>query len=297
LYPDQNNNQRNNQNPGKNRPGSAADNAPQGAGNSASVWANIAAGQADNNDTAEASGGNAAEAVPTPPRLIAHAGGDIHGIRMTNSLRALDSSYNEGFRYIEVDIHLTSDGVPVLLHDWGNANWFAGINYSTEQPTHEDFKKRTGILGLEFLDLDELMQWLLKHEDAYIVTDIKQENVRILGDIRENYPEAGKRVIPQIYYLDEYEPVRNLGYEHIILTLYKIEDIGDEVFEFCSRNPLFGLTISQGRADPVLERFSPLGIPIYVHTINDYNVYIKLRDKGAHGVYTDFFQPSFWVEK
>ena len=82
----------------------------------------------------EYSGGNSPDIPLTAPRLIAHAGGDIYGIRMTNSLQALDRSYEEGFRFIEVDICLTSDGVPVLLHDWGNANWFAGIGYSTEQP-------------------------------------------------------------------------------------------------------------------------------------------------------------------
>jgi len=233
----------------------------------------------------------------TAPRLIAHAGGDIHGIRMTNSRQALDRSYDEGFRFIEVDICLTSDGVPVLLHDWGNANWFAGIKYSTEQPEYEDFKKRTGILGLEFMDLDMLARWLASHDDAYIITDIKQDNIEILGHIRENYPEASKRIIPQIYSPDEYEPVRELGYENIILTLYRMETVGDDVFEFCSENPLFGLTMAKSRAETgLLEKYSELGIPVYVHTINDYNEYIKLRDSGAYGVYTDFFEPSNWVE-
>jgi glycerophosphoryl diester phosphodiesterase len=240
---------------------------------------------------------DAAEGQKTAPRLIAHAGGDIHGVRMTNSLQALDSSYDEGFCFIEVDICLTSDGVPVLAHDWGNANWFAGIKYSTEQPGYEEFIKRTGIMGIEFMDLNKLALWLSEHDGAYIVTDIKQDNIEVLRHIKESYPEASKRIIPQIYSIDEYEPVRDLGYDQVILTLYKIKIIGDEIFEFCSRKPLFGLTMSQSRADSeLLEKFSALGIPIYVHTINDYNEYIKLRDKGVYGVYTDFFQPSDWVE-
>ena len=245
----------------------------------------------------EQHGGSPAAITPEAPRLVAHAGGDIYGIRMTNSLQALNKSYAEGFRFIEMDISLTSDGIPVLLHDWGNANWFAGIKYSTEQPEYKDFIKRTGILGLEFMDLNKLAQWLAKHDDAYIITDIKENNVEILGYIRENYPEASERIIPQIYYPEEYEPVRNLGYEHIILTLYRIKTIGDEIFEFCSEQPLFGLTIAQSRAEPeLLEKYSELGIPIYIHTINDYNEYIKLRDKGAYGVYTDYFEPLHWVE-
>ena len=60
---------------------------------------------------------------------------DLEPLKDLEQLESLDRSYEEGFRFIEVDICLTSDGVPVLLHDWGNANWFAGIGYSTEQHT------------------------------------------------------------------------------------------------------------------------------------------------------------------
>jgi len=41
---------------------------------------------------------NPAVITPAAPRLVAHAGGDIYGIRMTNSLQALNKSYEEGFR-------------------------------------------------------------------------------------------------------------------------------------------------------------------------------------------------------
>ena len=46
----------------------------------------------------------------------------------------------------------------------------------------------------------------------------------------------------------------------------------------------------------MLTKCSSLSVPVYVHTINDYYIYIKLRDNGAYGVYTDYFQPSEWVE-
>jgi len=39
-----------------------------------------------------------------------------------------------------------------------------------------------------------------------------------------------------------------------------------------------------------------LGIPVFVHTVNDYNEYVKVRDNGAYGVYTDYFEPLHWVE-
>lgn len=237
-------------------------------------------------------------AVPKAPRLIAHAGGDIYGIRMTNSQQALEKSYEEGFRFIEVDICTTSDNIPVLAHDWGNANWFSGVKYSTEVPAFSEFMARQAILGLDMLDLASLAEWLAEHEDAYIITDIKQGNVKILELIAKKYSSVCKRFIPQVYTFSEYDEVKALGFSNIILTEYRLKAEDQEILEFCGKHPLFALTLSQDRATPeMLEKCRALGIPVYVHTINDYNVYIKLRDNGAYGVYTDFFQPSDWVEQ
>lgn len=234
---------------------------------------------------------------PIAPRLIAHAGGEIYGIRITNSLQAFDNSYSEGFRFFETDITLTSDDEPILAHDWGNANWFMNVKYSSDAPTYKEFKSRSTIVGLQMMDLDMLAKWLSEHKDAYIVTDTKLETLKILKTISERYPEVCNRIIPQIYSFEEYDVVRDMGYTYIILTLYRINLSDEEIIVFCSNHPLFALTISQERAAPdVLKRFAKLDIPIYVHTINDYNIYVKLRDNGAYGVYTDYFQPSKWVE-
>ena len=112
------------------------------------------------------------EKVPLD-RLIAHAGGEVYGIRITNSLQALDNSYEKGFRFFELDFEWTSDGVPVILHDWGNANWFFNIKYSTKAHTYKEFKNLKPILGLKIMDLKDLSNWLENHKDAYIITDVK----------------------------------------------------------------------------------------------------------------------------
>lgn len=241
---------------------------------------------------------NAAKTVaPQALRLIAHAGGEIYGIRMTNSVQALDNSYSKEFRLFELDIDWTSDGVPVVIHDWGNVNWFMNIKYSTKPPTFEEFKNMDTILGLKLMDLDILEEWLLEHEDAYIVTDVKNDNLKMLGIIKKQYSRISSQIIPQIYSFEEYDSVKDLGYKNIILTKYKIKATDDEVIDFCQNHSLFGITMYEDIVNAaVLNKYSELGIPIYVHTINNYNEYVKLRDNGAYGVYTDYFQPSNWVE-
>jgi hypothetical protein len=45
-----------------------------------------------------------------PPLFIAHAGGAIGHYTYTNSLEALNSNYEKGFRFFEIDLSWTSDG-------------------------------------------------------------------------------------------------------------------------------------------------------------------------------------------
>lgn len=233
----------------------------------------------------------------TAPRLIAHAGGDIYGIRLTNSLQAFYNSYDKGFRFFETDISKTSDGVPVLVHDWGNANWLRNIKNSTKAATYDEFKSTKTILGLKLMDISLLLDWLSKHPDAYVITDIKEDNIGVLSTIRDLYPKISGQIIPQIYSFEEYDTVRALGYEHIILTLYKLDVPADKVITFCNSHELFALTMSADRAAPdYVKQYANIRIPIYVHAVNDFDVYQKLRDSGIYGVYTDYFQPSEWIE-
>ncbi|WP_339666208.1 hypothetical protein, partial [Maribacter arcticus] len=50
------------------------------------------------------------EFTPNINRFIAHAGGEVNGIKSTNSKNALDENYKKGFRIFELDIIETSDG-------------------------------------------------------------------------------------------------------------------------------------------------------------------------------------------
>lgn len=83
----------------------------------------------------------------SPEMLIAHAGGIIKGVMYTNSLEAINNSYNKGFRYIELDFNWTNDGELVLIHDWDDE--FAELfDVSPEQYSFSEFKNFTMIKKL-----------------------------------------------------------------------------------------------------------------------------------------------------
>lgn len=49
------------------------------------------------------------------PRWIAHRGGAL--LAPENTLAAVDEAARRGYRAVEVDVQLTADGIPVLMHD------------------------------------------------------------------------------------------------------------------------------------------------------------------------------------
>jgi glycerophosphoryl diester phosphodiesterase len=57
---------------------------------------------------------SAAVACPT---VMAHRGNAYFGSPIENSLNAFSASYAAGAKWVETDMHFTSDNVPVLMHD------------------------------------------------------------------------------------------------------------------------------------------------------------------------------------
>ncbi len=103
-------------------------------------------------------------------RFIAHAGGQIEGHKYTNSLEALNNSYNKGFRLFELDIVKTSDNVYVAAHDW---KYWAKITAYTGNlpPDRKTFKKQKVFKKYSTLDISDINKWFKNHPDAILVTD------------------------------------------------------------------------------------------------------------------------------
>ncbi len=226
-----------------------------------------------------------------PDRLIAHGGGEIYGLTYTNSLEALNNSYQKGFKYIEVDFKFTKDNKLVLIHDWNNSvDWL--FNMEAKVLNHKEFKEKPKVMDLTLMDLDDLISWLKNHKDVYIITDTEDDNERVLGHIKEKYPKYIKRFIPQIYKFDQYEKVKKLGYEDIIFTLYLCNNPDDEIVEFVKNHDLYGVTIERTRAyGDLTEKIGKLKkTRIFSHTINSIAPYRELTSLGVYGFYTDYLE-------
>ena len=110
------------------------------------------------------------EFEPSYDRYIAHAGGEVNGVKSTNSKHALDENYKKGFRIFELDIIETSDGKLVAAHDWNM--WARFTDYTgTLPPTHSQFMKQKIYGDYTTLDMDGINTWFKNHPDATLITD------------------------------------------------------------------------------------------------------------------------------
>lgn len=224
---------------------------------------------------------------------VLHAGGITpNGTAGSNSLEALDYSYERGYRVMEIDFCWTEDGQLACVHDW---DAYYAHRLGKESVTMAEFESmRDSTYGFTSMTLDHLASWLKLHPDATIVTDIKENCLAGAKIIAETYPELVDQFWIQIYATNEYDNVRQLGFKNIILTVYQMtwaeKSNAKSLIDFMSTHQLVGLTFPVELIDLVpdyLETITSEGTPVFVHTVNDEAEQQMLFDAGISGIYTD----------
>jgi len=212
------------------------------------------------------------------PELVAHAGGGINNIVYANSREALDYNYSKGLRFFEIDFDWTRDGELVLIHYWGKDTLERLFNVEAKVYSLKEFKSFKMISDMTQMALVDLIGWLEKHKDAYVVTDVKSDNIKALGMISGKYPGFKKRFIPQIYKYEEYNAVKKMGFENIIFTLYVMNYPDREVIDFLKTRKVSALTIWHYRVNKdFMAALKGLGVFVYAHTVNDPEAEKSLR--------------------
>lgn len=225
-------------------------------------------------------------------RYIIHAAGDIDGMAGSNSLEALEQTYDAGCRYVEIDFQFTADGELACIHDWYR-QYTSAIPADGTALTLAEFQTCQIYDRYTPLWLDSLADYMTDHPDLYIVTDIKDRNTEGAAKIAADYPELTDRFIIQIYDGSEYEAVREAGFGHIIYTLYRLDwnskTDTKALTAFAQTHPLLGYTFAYELCDVdgYVEGMLASGVPLYVHTVNGAEAQQVYFDMGIAGVYTD----------
>jgi glycerophosphoryl diester phosphodiesterase len=130
--------------------------------------------------------------VPTnvrikPPALIAHRG---YAFRYPeNTLESLTAAVKAGAGYVEFDVQLTADRVPVLIHDadfWRTGRIDRSVLDTKLEYIRDIWVNETARLGPEFFEvhvptLAETVEWLKAHGRVKAFVEIKRESLKKFG--------------------------------------------------------------------------------------------------------------------
>jgi glycerophosphoryl diester phosphodiesterase len=229
------------------------------------------------------------------PRAFAHRGwhiGDLAG--MENSLSAFRRAVQEGFRYLETDVHATSDGVVVVQHDDALERTTDGAGAVASQLWSVVRGVKVG--GREpMCRLDELLEEL---PDALVNIDVKADSAvePVIGTLHRC--NALGRVCLASFSDARLTRLRRAGGPEL-LTSMGPRSVGALLGAARTGLPVAGL--ARGRVAQVPRHQRPLtvvtprfvrfahrrGIEVHVWTVDDQAEMRELLEWGVDGLVTD----------
>lgn len=150
------------------------------------------------------------------PQPIAHALGGIDGNIYTNSREAMINSIEKGYKYLEVDIDSTSDGIFIASHDWELFNEITGHSELKDSiASYEDFKQRKIYNTYTPITIQEVVDTLMNHPDISVMTD-KISDPDIIDEL---FGKIKERVYVECFSEEDYFELKKRGY-HVMFSTY-----------------------------------------------------------------------------
>ncbi|MGO4921452.1 interleukin-like EMT inducer domain-containing protein [Maribacter spongiicola] len=204
------------------------------------------------------------EFEPNVDRYIAHAGGEINGVKSTNSRHALDENYKKGFRNFELDIIETSDGKLVAAHDWNM--WARFTDYTGSlPPTHSQFMKQKIYGDYTTLDMDSINTWFKNHPDATLITDKVNDPIAFADAFVDK-----DRLIMELFSVMAVEKASEYGIHAMISQEPLLSIKGDKV-NFLKVNNVKHVALSRriiASQKKLMLQLKEAGIKVYVYNVN-----------------------------
>ena len=233
-------------------------------------------------------------------KFIGHGIYGIDNISYTNSFESLELAIKNEIKVVEVDFLFTSDGELVLNHLWNN-----NIDVS-----YNDFMNNKINDIYTPMDLKELLNYMKRYNDLYVVIDTKEDlydNNKTIFDVYKKIVDEVilydnkllDRFIVQLYNFEDYKLLKKIyDFDNKIFSVYKFSDgfTIEKVVYYCLMNDIDSIVIPYEYInDDNINRekikfIKSKNINIFVNTVNDYDIYNNLLDYGVDGVYTDFLK-------
>ncbi|KPL98940.1 glycerophosphodiester phosphodiesterase family protein [Vibrio splendidus] len=221
--------------------------------------------------------------------LIAHAGGGINGLKYTNSLEAMEQSIEHGFKMVELDLLISSDGRIVAVHDWKTFHEMTNSN-NTGSISSKEFESKIIYDKYKTLNISTAID-ILDKNDVVLVTD-KIKNLVLLS----KYIIDKDKSIIEVFSIDKYNEAIDLGFNNVALNI----DLNTPfILDWIDLNKIKAVTYrgdnlgSLGSEYKKAIELSNMGVSSMIYSTNDLDLDgIKASGIGNFALYVDFVLPS-----
>ena len=247
-------------------------------------------------------------------KIIAHRG--VSSLYPENTLSAMQSAVAHGVSWVECDVQLTKDNVPIIFHDLtlertttlqgsvpetlsseilcADVGTWVDPKFSHERIPVLDELINT--IHTHKLGLNLEIKYHAKYHNSLSLAAQEEIVSTIFAELQDNYPKHGFLVSSFSYVfltkLRELDSAVNIGYLPLIYE-HKLLDRAQTlkaVSIHIRASMLESATEGDVESLALLHDIKAQGFDIYVYTINTVEMAKKLFDIGVDGVFTDYPQ-------
>jgi glycerophosphoryl diester phosphodiesterase len=221
-----------------------------------------------------------------PNVFIAHSGGSIDGFTYTNSLEAVESSIRRGYKMIELDLQITTDGFLVAAHDWTTFKKRSGLGPDaiSEKPMSLAQFKSNSIDGRYTpLDEDMIRTVFLRHPELILVTD----KIADFPRLAKAFPFQ-ERVIVEVFSPQDVAAAKASGISNPMLSIGNLEASLPMILQLPVRHVALSIN-SLRRCPGAAKRIVESGRKVFLFTTDD--AALMARSVGSH---VSAFYSDYW---
>jgi len=225
--------------------------------------------------------------------IVAHAGASAGAPE--NTMAAFHLALEQGADSIELDVHLSSDLVPVVIHDHALDRTTDGTGLVGEHSLAELKRLDAGrwfgdsFAGERIPSLEEVLRWARGRVPLHI--EIKNNPIR--------YPDIAPRIVGTVEQLDMVEEVEVFSFDHTVVRDVKRMCPGLATGVCYAADPVDHLVLARmAEADALHPHWSTLrpevvadahqeGLFVAVWTVNDPQVARRMAQWNVDGIATD----------
>lgn len=234
--------------------------------------------------------------------VVRHAMGGYKNTIYSNHELALKKSIKEGYRFIELDLILTSDNKLVCSHGWDKYSCsYTGIKYTKTLEKNMTYKKFMALKThnkYATMDAKQWSEYVKKNEDIVWEIDMRtlntkqsEKTIKELVKLFDGKSKYLDRFLIQVGSEEMYTAIYNVyNFKYFQYFIHKSElEYIDDVLSFCSDNNFLSVAVNyKYMSEEVVKKIKENGLKILCYTIDDKNIAQDMIHMGADTICSNY---------